>query len=265
MENESQFLEKLNGIKAFAETKNNRITTTEVEQYFADSSLTKEQIVLVYDYLLAQKITVVGYTKVGKSAGDAEGNTVEKAAGKPALTLDEENYLKEYKNDLSAVKPEQPGEKMRLFEQAAAGDVLAKSRLTEIYLPKVLDISRKMHDGTAFLGDMVQEGNVSLLLALDMITDAESAENLILEEIRQGIQAMVEEQAELKRRDRKMVHQVNELDETIQNMKKDKGREITIEELADYMKISEEEILNIIKLAGEDLKERESGSGEAQE
>lgn len=260
MDNEKQFLEKLNGIKAFAETKNNRVTTKEIEQYFTESSLTEEQIVLVYDYLLAQKITVVGYTKVGKRAGDAAGNTAEnsaeKAVGKLALTLDEENYLKEYKKDLSEVKAEQPGEKMHLFGQAAGGDALAKSRLIELYLPTVLDISREMHDGTVFLGDMVQEGNVSLILALDMITDAESAEALILEEIRQGIQTMVEEQAELKRRDRKMVHQVNELDETIQNLKKDRGREITIEELAEYMKISEEEILNIIKLAGEDLKDR---------
>lgn len=262
MENEKQFLEKLNGIKAFAESKNHRITTREVEAYFADSSLTKEQIVLVYDYLLAQKITVVGYTKVGKNAENTAEHAAEKAAEKPVLTSDEENYLKEYKNDLSAVKQEQPGEKMCLLSQAAAGDALAKSRLVEIYLPAVLDISMEMHDGTVFLGDMVQEGNVSLLLALDMITDVESAEALILEEIRQGIQAMVEEQAELKRRDRKMVHQVNELDETIQNMKKDKGREITIEELAEYMKISEEEILNIVKLAGEDLKDRDGSSGE---
>lgn len=261
MDNERQFLEKLNGIKAFAETKNNRITTKEVEQYFAENALTEEQIVLVYDYLLAQKITVVGYTKVGKRAEDMTRDNTANLV----LTSDEENYLKEYKKDLSAVKPEQSGEKIRLFSQAAEGDALAKSRLVEIYLPYVLNISMNMHDGTVFLGDMVQEGNVSLLLALDMITDAECAEELILEEIRQGIQAMVEEQAELKRRDRKMVNQVNELDETIQNMKKDKGREITIEELAEYMKISEEEILDIVKLAGEDLKDRGSGFGEKAE
>ena len=61
----------------------------------------------------------------------------------------------------------------------------------------------------------------------------------------------------MKHRDQKMVRQVNELDETIQILKKDRGREITIEELSEYMKISEEEILDIIKLAGEDLKDEE--------
>ena len=72
-----------------------------------------------------------------------------------------------------------------------------------------------------------------------------------------GIRTMMEEHAEIKHRDQKMVRQVSNLDETIQSLKKDRGREITIEELSEYMKISEEEILDIIKLAGEDLKNGE--------
>ena len=208
MNNEEKFLEKLNGIKALAETKNNRLTTQEVEQYFSEDALPQEQMSLVYDYLMAQRITVVGYTKMSGKAAEPEEKP------KSFLTLDEETYLKKYKKDLGAVKKEENGEKEALFRLAIEGDALAKSRLAELYLPVVLEIARDMHDGTVFLGDMVQEGNVSLLLALD-------------------------------------------LHETIQSLKKDRGREITIEELSEYMKISEEEILDIIKLAGEDLKNGE--------
>lgn len=251
MNNEEKFLEKLNGIKALAETKNNRLTTLEVEQYFAEDSLPEEQMSLVYDYLMAQRITVVGYTKMSGNSGEQEKKP------KINLTSDEETYLKEYTKDLEAVKKEENGEKESLFRLAVEGDALAKSRLVELYLPTVLEIARDMHDGTVFLGDMVQEGNVSLLLVLDMLSDAETADEMIREEIRMGIQTMMEEHSDMKHRDQKMVRQVNELDETIQILKKDRGREITIEELSEYMKISEEEILDIIKLAGEDLKDEE--------
>lgn len=251
MNNEEKFLEKLNGIKALAETKNNRLTTQEVEQYFSEDALPQEQMSLVYDYLMAQRITVVGYTKMSGKAAEPEEKP------KSFLTLDEETYLKKYKKDLGAVKKEENGEKEALFRLAIEGEALAKSRLAELYLPVVLEIARDMHDGTVFLGDMVQEGNVSLLLALDLLSDAETVDAVIREEIRMGIRTMMEEHAEMKHRDQKMVRQVSNLDETIQSLKKDRGREITIEELSEYMKISEEEILDIIKLAGEDLKNGE--------
>ena len=45
-------------------------------------------------------------------------------------------------------------------------------------------------------------------------------------------------------------------------MKKDRGREITIDELSEYLKISDEEILDLIKLAGEELDGPEAGSEE---
>ena len=50
-----------------------------------------------------------------------------------------------------------------------------------------------------------------------------------------------------------MENQVNNLDETLHKMADEKGRGITMSELAEHMKISEDEILDIIKLAGEEM------------
>lgn len=78
----------------------------------------------------------------------------------------------------------------------------------------------------------------------------------MLDEIRQGMAQMIEEQQEQKRCDRKMEQQVNHLDDTLHQLADEKGRAVTIDELAKYMKMSEEEILDIMKLAGEDLYEK---------
>ena len=85
-----------------------------------------------------------------------------------------------------------------MFEKALEGDALAKSRLVEIYLPEVVEIAKELYHPEVFLGDLVQEGNVGLILGVDMIDDLDKAQDVIRREIRQAIQMLIEEQTELK-------------------------------------------------------------------
>lgn len=254
MNKEQEFLEKLNLLKEQGMLQGNRISQEEVKEFFEEDTLSEEQMLLVYDYLLAQRITVTGYMK----SGDVfSGNDT---AEVKSITDEEEDYLKEYKADLAALQAEKTGERQELFAAVVQGDADAKSRLTELYLPIVLEIALEMRCQEMFLGDLVQEGNVSLMLALELLkaesdilkSEAETDAKL-REEIRQGIQILIEEQTELKRRDKKMEQQVNDLDEALHHLAEEKERAVTIDELAEYMEISEEAILDIMKLAGEDL------------
>ena len=61
MNNEIKFLEKLNGLKQTAQQQGSQITIEEVKAYFSEELLTEEQMELVFDYLLSQKIVVKGY------------------------------------------------------------------------------------------------------------------------------------------------------------------------------------------------------------
>ena len=267
MSDELQFRKKLQELLEKADSQNKRISKEEVNTYFAEDELTEEQMLLVYDFLMSQKIIVTGYYKNTKEDSEADIAASSKSAGQTGfasegLSEEEAEYLREYTEDLSAMKSADEGEVAMLFEQAVQQDALAKSRLIELYLPVVVEIAKELHEPGVYLGDMVQEGNVSLILALDMLTDVNRADALIREEVRQGILAMLEEQKEAKRRDKKMEQQVNDLDDTLHKMAEEKGRAITMEELAEYMKISEEEILDIMKLAGEDLYDKYKDGGE---
>lgn len=265
MKKEYEFLEKLKDLKEKAETQNHRLSKDEVNAFFAEESLAEEQMLLVYDYLLAQKITVTGYIK------SSEMQETKDRTEKGEYSAEEELYLKEYKKDLGALREEKQTERRELLEAVAKGEAQDKSRLIELYLPEVLQIALEMRCEEVFLGDLVQEGNVALMMALEMLgeigtaDDVEAAaDELLKREIRQGIGLLIEEQTELKRRDKKMEHRVNELDETLHDLAEEKGRAVTIDELAEYMKLSEEAILDIMKLAGEDLYEKYK-SGETEQ
>ena len=69
--------------------------------------------------------------------------------------------------------------------------------------------------------------------------------------------ASLESQTEVKRRDHKMVEKVTELDEAIKSMKEEYGRKVSVDEVAERLGISEDEIEDILKLAGEEVKDEE--------
>lgn len=245
MEGRAEFLNKLSGLVAVAKNQGDQISIDEVKLYFSDTGLTEEQLELVFDYLLAQKVVVKGYLKMSKT---------EEAI---TYTEEEQAYLKEYLSDLQAFKDAKEGEKEALFQELLNGNESVKNRLTEIYLKEVVEIAKEMYHPEIFLGDMIQEGNVGLILGLDMLADVESAQETIVNQVKQCIQMLIEEHAEVKSRDNKMVEKVTMLDDSIKALTEELGRKVSIDELAVYMGMTEEEIEDILRLMGEDSEDEE--------
>ena len=250
MNDKARFLEKLSGLLALAKGQESRITIEEVKAYFSEDALTEEQMELVFDYLLAQKISVIGYVKmdIGEEEKEVEYTEEEKA------------YLKEYEMDLQAISQATPEELEELYRQAMDGEEVAKNRLVEVYLKEVVEIAKQMYEPEVFLGDLIQEGNLGLVLGVEMLTSVQKvaqARDIITRQIRQSIQMLLEEQNELNSRDKKMVEKVQALDEAITALTEELGRKVTIDELAIYMGMEIEEIEDILKLTGEESETEE--------
>lgn len=244
MKDKALFLEKLNGLLKMAQGQGSQITIDEVQTYFETEALTGEQMELVFEYLLAQKVAVKGYMKV-ETVNEKEFSEEEKA------------YLQEYVKDLEAFKTVSGEELQGLYEEALQGSDAAKKRLIEIYLKDVVSIAKEMHHPSVFLGDLIQEGNLGLIIGVDLITESKEAHQEILAQIRQSMQLLLEEQTELSSRDKKMVEKVQMLDESIKNLTEELGRKVSIDELAVYMGMEIEEIEDILKLTGEEMEDQE--------
>lgn len=245
MSGKAEFLEKLNGLLKLAQGQGNQITIEEVKSYFSKDALTEEQTELVFEYLMAQKIAVKGYVKM---------TSVEE---KDEYTEEEKVYLREYEQDLQAIRPASQEEIARLYRQVINGEEDAKTRLTEVYLKEVVEIAKSLRQPEVFIGDLIQEGNLGLVLGVEMLTDFATAHETIVSQIRQNMQLLLEEQSELSSRDKKMVEKVQALDEGIQALTEELGRKVSIDELAVYMGLEVEEIEDILKLTGEEAEEAE--------
>lgn len=229
MEGKLEFKEKLRGILALAQEQGEKITLEEVEQYFEEDHLSKEQMELVCDYLMSQKVLVKGYVKTS--------GMIKEAKEVPrTLTEEEQEYVTEYLRELECVE----------------GDPLCDVRM-KYYLPRVVDAALIIDRGGVFLGDVVQEGNISLMLALREVADKPDQEVQIMEQVRLGMQAYISSQTDAKLRDRNMVSRVASLDEAMKQLTEELGRKVSIDEVAEYMAVSEDEVMEIMKLAGEEI------------
>ena len=163
-------------------------------------------------------------------------------------TPEERRYLERYLEEIESVKEEEEGERERLFEASIEGDALARGRLIELYLAEVVKAAKELDHKEVFLGDLIQEGNVSLMIALDELTSAESAHEIVMEEVHRGMQMLIEEQTEVKRRDHTLLEKYTNLDDNIKKLKEETGRDVTVEELAVFLDMPEEEIKDILNL-----------------
>ena len=219
-----EFREKLAGILALCASQNNITDKTTVEEYFAEDNLSKEQMELVFDYLLSQKVIVKGYVKAGGSIKNAE-----KPEDVVRYTQEEQDYLNLYEQDLKGLREGDP--------------------LKEL-LPAILSMAKEMHRTDIYIGDLVQEGTMGLMLAME---EHEGDMEALLSMAKESMQALLESQEETKKQDNRMVEKVNDLDEQIKKLSEEMGRKVSVDELEEFLDITEDEISDILKLAGEEL------------
>lgn len=224
MSDAAQFQKKLVEILSLCQAEGNEIEREAVELFFKEDHLTEEQMNLVYDYLLSQKILVKGYAKV--IAAEELVDDLEK------FSSEEIEFLKQYEEDMQLLPENDP---MRDL------------------LPQVVKIAKELYRPEIFLGDLIQEGSFGLVVGMNQ----QANEEVLIQMARESMQAMVESQTEVKIQDQKMADKVNDLDDKIQELTKEMGRKISVDELAQFLEVSEDEIESIIRLAGEDLEETE--------
>ena len=233
MADKMSFQQKLADIMKLAQENGMRMTAEETEQFFEDDGLTKEQMDLVFDYLLSQKVAVQGYVR--KPGTVQESGDGEEMPGSDARSAEEKEYLEDYLRQI--------GEMQTTSEEEA--------RLA-LYLRLVYEEAVKLHREEVFIGDMIQEGNAALVEAMDLHPAGEGEQELVMADVRAAMRALLASQTEMKRRDRKMVNQVTRLDETIKQMTDELGRKVDVQEVAERLELTEEQVRDILKLTGEE-------------
>ncbi len=250
---QQEFQEKLMQVMTLASNQGNQISRSAVEQEFAADAFQEEQLNLVYDFLLAKGIRVDGYERQMEEEIE--------------LSPEAEAWLNSYEQELKAIPARSEEEILNLVLAVRRGEDEPRERLAEALMLEIPAIARRLYHADVLIQDLVQEGNLFLVIGINNLIgradpDPVSGREEVLRTAREGMEALSEQLKDVKQQNKKMVSRVEDLKDNITVLKEDLGRKVFLDELAQFMDITEEEASDILKLAGEDVPEEEEGSPE---
>lgn len=160
-----------------------------------------------------------------------------------------ENFYEMYLEEMGGIAPLTGQEKTDLLKETAKGNAGARNRLVEGSLRHVLDLAAEYEGRELPMSDIVQEANTALMLAAIEYDGSEEWDSLLARRVREAVELALEEQKSEAEIEETMAARVNVLQTVSQMLARELGREATLQELAAKMKMTEDEIKDIMKLA----------------
>lgn len=251
MDEQTRFRTALAALSASAEQRENRLTQEDMKEFFRDMNLSEEQHQLVYAYLASKRIRVEG----------VEMPVVPQQ--ETAYTEEEQTFLNQYRKDMKAVRKQPEDSLSELFEKASDGEEKAKRILTEHYMDRVLSIAEEYAHRGLLLQDLVQEGNLGLMIGigtLGLMEEGLSWETHLEKEIRRAIRAALDEQEDSRSTGEQVTEKLNRLADAITELTEELGRQAAPEEVSLYLDMPMEELEDLLRIAGETI-ELKDGPG----
>ncbi len=156
-----------------------------------------------------------------------------------------------YLHEIGDIPLLSPGEENELAEKAAAGDIQAKNRLTEANLRLVVSIAKKYTARGMPLLDLLQEGNLGLIKAVERFDKNKGFKFSTYATwwIRQAITRALADQSRTIRIPVHMVELINRVTRESRRLLQELGREPTADELAKELKMSPERLREVRRIA----------------
>ncbi len=247
------------------------LSYTDISNRLGDVELDKEQMEEIYDTLMGKGIEVVMENEpddlelLALDSEDVDDPEVDAviAENPNAKEIDLEATISKniavddpvrmYLKEIGKVPLLTAEEEKELAKRMEEGDEYAKQKLCEANLRLVVSIAKKyVGRGMLFL-DLIQEGNLGLIKAVDKFdwTKGYKFSTYATWWIRQAITRSIADQARTIRIPVHMVETINKLIRVSRQLLQEEGREPTPDEIAAEMGISVEKVREILKIAQE--------------
>lgn len=255
MEEKGKFLQDLTTLLKIAKTNNDCITRQDIQDYFSEMELNENQWAMIYQYISNQNVKIEGYEKAESPVVLEEEEREDDPVEDAIVTM----YMEELrdKKDLS------PEQEQFVARKMLCGDDNAKNLLIESNLNLVTAIAKEYKHKSLPVGDLIQEGNIGLLMGVNEyeLASGVTFRQFITDSIRQAIESALTEDSRETMSAKKIASRTNELNELATEMAKELEREATPKELGERMGITEEEVRELMKISLDAISVIETTSG----
>jgi RNA polymerase primary sigma factor len=163
-----------------------------------------------------------------------------------------DDFYQMYLEEMEDISPCTIEETEMLLKNIKEGNKEAKKRLVEGNLKTALSYAKEFDGKGVLLTDLVQEANMALMMAVDRYDGSptkEEFDRFAGDLMNEFLLEAVQEEVSAEQTGEELAARVNVLQTVSSVLAKELGREATIDELADKMKMTVEEIHGIMKIA----------------
>lgn len=195
----------------------------------------------------------IDYAEIGDDVIDLEdtGNDIEKVLDDEGIAIDDP--VRMYLKDIGRIPLLNQEREQYLSSRIADGDESAKNELVEANLRLVVSIAKRYVGKGIFFLDLIQEGNLGLMKAVDKFdhTKGYKFSTYATWWIRQSITRAIADQARTIRIPVHMVETIHKVSRTSRQLLQELGREPTVDEISERIGMNADKVREIIKTAQE--------------
>ena len=161
--------------------------------------------------------------------------------------LSAEDIYRVYMEEIAAIPPCSEAESEKLLGEIRNGNKAARERLIEGNLQNALFFVQDYINKGVPMADLIQEASLELMMLADEGFEG-SFEKLLESRIRVRMEEIINDQKKEADIEEEMLARVNVLQEVSKSMAEELGREAKLSELAERMKMTEDEVREIMKV-----------------
>ena len=185
--------------------------------------------------------------KMRYGSNENESGNVDDEFNNANEELNPEDIYRVYMEEIAAIPPCSEEENEKLLGEIRSGNKAARERLIEGNLKNALFFVQDYINKGVPMADLIQEASMELMMLADEGFEG-SFEKLVESRIRVRMEEIINDQKKETDIEEEMLARVNVLQEVSKSMAEELGREAKLSELAERMKMTEDEVREIMKV-----------------
>ena len=185
--------------------------------------------------------------KMRYGSNENESGNVDDEFNNAIEELNPEDIYRVYMEEIAAIPPCSEEENEKLLGEIRSGNKAARERLIEGNLKNALFFVQDYINKGVPMADLIQEASMELMMLADEGFEG-SFEKLLESRIRVRMEEIINDQKKETDIEEEMLARVNVLQEVSKSMAEELGREAKLSELAERMKMTEDEVREIMKV-----------------
>ena len=244
MVDQTSFIEAVRSVQKIMQAGTEPLSKEEIQSYFQEMGLSSEQQELICQYLQSPQQAFPEELRGAFCEGARKGKLSE--SGRSGL----------YSGGAEAELALSRAQELELYGRLLAGEGSAIVEINHQWQGRLAEIAGEYTAEKAWREELVQEGNVGLLVGLDRLLGKEGEEAALVEVklesyVRESMEEFCQKEESTEYQEKLLLAKVNFIHEAQKQLAEENFAIPTVQELADFTRMPEEEVMAILSLSRE--------------